>query len=145
MRKNAKKWLVGSGIAAAGAAVLGAVRRGISKHLVRLAMDRDGPKEMEENFDKVSGSLEYEEINELTRAARERLEQASTETVEIESHDGIRLVGHWYPCGEPKRIIVAMHAAVSSMRNSGDRGKAAAIILALVCWSDMTAWNGLSG
>ena len=114
MRKNAKKWLVGSGIAAAGAAVLGAVRRGISKHLVRLAMDRDGPKEMEENFDKVSGSLEYEEINELTRAARERLEQASTETVEIESHDGIRLVGHWYPCGEPKRIIVAMHGWRSS-------------------------------
>ena len=114
MRKNAKKWLVGSGIAAAGAAVLGAVRRGISKHLVRLAMDRDGPKEMEESFDKVSGSLEYEEVNELTRAARERLEQASTETVEIESHDGIRLVGHWYPCGEPKRIIVAMHGWRSS-------------------------------
>lgn len=114
MKKNARKWLVGSGIAAAGAAALSAVRRGVSRHLVRLAMDRDGPREMEERIEKISGSPDHDELNRLIADARDRLEQAPTETVEIESHDGTRLVGHWYPCGEPKRVIVAMHGWRSS-------------------------------
>lgn len=34
--------------------------------------------------------------------------------VEITAHDGISLIGHWCPCEEPKRTIVAMHGWRSS-------------------------------
>ncbi len=46
--------------------------------------------------------------------AEKALEESDCETVEILSHDGLKLVGHWH-CGEnPKRIIVAMHGWRSS-------------------------------
>ena len=42
MKKSTKKWILGSGLVAAGAAAVGAVSRGVSKYLVKLAMDRAG-------------------------------------------------------------------------------------------------------
>ena len=113
MGKN-RKWLLGPGIAAACAAALGAVRRGVSKHLVRLAMDRDGTRRIEESFEKISGGLEHDKINALVADARKRLEENAGQTVEIQSRDGTRLVGHWYPCETPRRIIIAMHGWRSS-------------------------------
>lgn len=113
MKRNTKKWLVGSGIAAAGAAAFGAVRRAVSKYMVRIAMDRHAPSQIEENFEKISGT-DYGELSQLLAEAQERLEQNAQETVEIQGQDGTRLVGHWYPCEEPKRILVAMHGWRSS-------------------------------
>ena len=113
MKRNMKKWLVGSGIAAAGAAALGAARRVVSKYMVRIAMDRHAPGKMEENFEKISGT-DYGELSQLIAEAQERLEQNAQETVEIQGQDGTRLVGHWYPCEAAKRVIVAMHGWRSS-------------------------------
>jgi len=38
-----------------------------------------------------------------------RLRDMPLERLEIISHDGLKLVGHWYCPPEPKRVIVAMH------------------------------------
>lgn len=109
MKINAKKLLIGSGIVAAGTAAVGTGLRAASGYFVRLAMDRQGPARMEERIEKVSGSKTNPSQMEAVIQGRAQLEAADTETVEIESHDGLRLVGHWYPAAQPKRILVAMH------------------------------------
>lgn len=114
MKKSAKRWLIGSGVVVAGAAAVGVASRAISKYLVKLAMDREGPKRVEKGITMVSGSPENAELIAKATEAMQALENAGCETVEIQSHDGIRLVGHWYPAQQPKRIIVAMHGWRSS-------------------------------
>lgn len=109
MKKSTKKWIVGSGLVAAGAAAVGAVSRGVSKYLVKLAMDREGPKNTQKGKTKVSGSKEDAALEQSAAQAKKALEEQPHETVEIEANDGIRLVGHWYPCENAKRIIIAMH------------------------------------
>ena len=109
MKKSTKKWIVGSGLVAAGAAAVGAVSRGVSKYLVKLAMDREGPKNTQKGKTKVSGSKEDAALEQSAAQAKKALEEQPHETVEIEAKDGVRLVGHWYPCENAKRIIIAMH------------------------------------
>lgn len=55
MSKKSKKWLIGTGIVAAGAAAVGAGIRGISHYFVKIAMDRKCPGKVQENISKVSG------------------------------------------------------------------------------------------
>lgn len=114
MKKSTKKWLVGSGVIATAAAGAAAAIRGLSKFMVGLAMDRKGPKEIEKSMRKVSGSRENRELEETFAKAKQALEENVEQTVEIESHDGLRLVGHWYPAENPKRILIAMHGWRSS-------------------------------
>ena len=109
MKKDAKKWLIGSGIVAIGAGALVALKRAASKYMVKLAMDRNGPKAVERDIKKASGRPENAALEEENRQAQRVLEACDIETVEITSADGLRLVGHWYPAKEPKRILVAMH------------------------------------
>lgn len=109
MKKSTKKWIVGSGVVAAGTAAVGAVSRGVSKYFVKLAMDREGPKNTQKGKTKVSGSKEDAALELRIAQAKKALEEQPHETVEIEGHDGIRLVGHWYPRENAKRILVAMH------------------------------------
>lgn len=114
MKKSTKKWLIGSGVMTAGAAAVGAASRGISKYLAKLAMDREGPKKVEKGINKASGSSENTALTEVNTQAKQLLEEQPLETVEIESHDGLCLVGHWYPAEQPKRILIAMHGWRSS-------------------------------
>ena len=48
MSKNTKKWLIGTGIVAAGAAAVGAGLRAISHYFVKIAMDRKCPGKVQE-------------------------------------------------------------------------------------------------
>ena len=114
MKKNTKKWLIGSGVVAAGAAAVGAASCAVSKYLAKLAMDREGPKKVKKGIAKASGSSENAPLVEANMQAMQLLEEAVTETAQIESHDGLRLIGHWYPAEEPKRILIAMHGWRSS-------------------------------
>ena len=109
MEKKTKKWLIGSGIAVTGAALAVAVKQTVSKYLVRLAMDRKGPKRLEKGIAAASGSGENKELLEAMKEAKTLLEQQVSKTVEIESYDGLKLMGHWYPAQKPERILVAMH------------------------------------
>ena len=64
-------------------------------------MDRKMPKT---NFTR-RGEDPYAVFDEYA----ERLKNTPHETVEIESHDGLKLVGHWFENEDPKRIILAAH------------------------------------
>lgn len=50
-----------------------------------------------------------EPFAETLEAAEKWLSGQTTQQVEIVSHDGLRLVGHWLPADQPKRIILMMH------------------------------------
>ena len=101
-----------------GASVLAGVTSYLTtRFLVSTAIDRKGPKVLEKIGDIISGSPQNEEIMKRTRAAAEKLLNTDMETVSILSHDGIALVGHWYPCDDAERIVIAMHGWRSSWCN----------------------------
>ena len=52
------------------------------------------------------------------KEAAQRLREQDLETVVIHAQDGIELVGHWYPCEDPNRVVIAMHG----WRSSWDMG-----------------------
>lgn len=114
MSKSTKKWLIGTGIVAAGATAVAAGLRAISHYFVKIAMDRKCPGKVQENISMVSGGSVNEELLEQTEQATRQLESAVQTRVEAESHDGLRLIGHWYPAEQPKRILIAMHGWRSS-------------------------------
>lgn len=110
MNQITKKVLISTGVAASGVAIAGIVSCTITKHLVRIALDREAPKNLGKAKQKMTGGgrMDAELAAELASYA-EKLEQNNCEPVEIISHDGERLVGHWYPCENAERIIIAMH------------------------------------
>jgi len=107
--KSGQKWvLIGGG--AVGAVGLAALGVGLScRYMVRLAMDRETPRYVRRELDRVSGSAMGPMMSAMLACGRSHLEKAGCATVETESHDGLRLVGHWLEAPQPKRIIVAMH------------------------------------
>jgi len=116
MNKKAKRVLIGSGVAAAGITALGALSYAATKYLVKIAMDREPPKV--KNINKAKEQLRgFEDVDAFydgLENACQTLENCGCETVAIHSYDGERLVGHWYPCENARRIIVAMHGWRSS-------------------------------
>ena len=58
---------------------------------------------------KVSGSMGNTEFARALATSGKRLAAKPNETVEIIAHDGETLVGHWIPCENPERIIIAVH------------------------------------
>lgn len=61
-------------------------------------------------------SKEHAGLAEASRSLRDSV----TETVTVTASDGTKLVGHWYPCENAERIILAMHGWRSSW--DGDFG-----------------------
>lgn len=108
-----KKRYIGAALLAA-AGVGAMVSMGITTRLVRYAMDRDVPEMMKkkrQQQEDISGISAVEEQREAF--SRAWLERPSTQ-VEIVGRDGERLVGHWFPNENARRIIVAMHGWRSS-------------------------------
>ena len=62
MSKNTKKWLIGTGIVAAGAAAVGAGIRAISHYFVKIAMDRKCPGKVQKNISKKAYNSVLQEI-----------------------------------------------------------------------------------
>ncbi len=114
MKKSKRNLLLGTGAVAAGICATVAATSSVTKKLVGIAMDRELPEEMAAHKSKLAGSEKADEMLEYMAAQAEALENLGCETVEIESHDGLRLVGHWQNCETPKRVIVAMHGWRSS-------------------------------
>ena len=116
MNRNLKRLLTVAGAAAAGYAAVRLVSFVTAKNLVDLAMDRNPPaagelERIKSRFDVPDGQGE---LWERLARARNELETAPHETVEIHGPDGEKLVGHWFPCEDSKRVIVAMHGWRSS-------------------------------
>jgi len=109
MKKNTKKILFAAGLGAAGAAAIHAAHRYVSEYLMKIAFNRDLPEKVEKEQQKRAASGNLSEHTMLVLDASKKLENKSLEVVQIESHDGLELVGHWYCPENPKRVIVAMH------------------------------------
>lgn len=104
-----KKYLWASGVVVAATAAASLSTYLTTRFLVRAAVDREGPKAMQKAGELIAGTQQDNAfLNELNEAAK-RLEAKEHETVEIVSHDGTTLVGHFIPREKPKRVIIAMH------------------------------------
>lgn len=114
MKNKTKKILIGTSITIASATALKVAHRITAKRLMKIALGREKPKAMRKKKEHLAGSKEITEILTLAKEASEKLKNSDCEQVEIISHDGIRLVGHWHSCENPKRVIVAMHGWRSS-------------------------------
>lgn len=116
VNKTAKSALIGSGIAVAGAAAMGAVSHRITGYLMKVAMDRELPniRHMEMARAQLCGMADADVFFKALERMGEKLRDGSCETVEIGSYDGEKLVGHLHRCEEPRRIIIAMHGWRSS-------------------------------
>ena len=114
MKKTTRNLLIGAGVATTITAV-GAAAYTVSKSLLEFALDREAPKLIQAGRGKLSGGgKEYDQLVTQVDAAAQRLENSECDTVEIISHDGIKLVGHWYENPDAQRIVVAMHGWRSS-------------------------------
>ena len=109
MKKSTKNILIGAGIATAGAAAFGLIHHYTTKYLMKLALDREGPKSAANDKEKLMASGELSETLASIMEAAKVLEETEHEQVEISAQDGTPLVGHWVCPQNAKRIIVAMH------------------------------------
>ena len=98
-----------------GAAAAGALGGNVITHtLINTALDRKEPAIMKNAMEKISGFGYTKELSELIRVSGERLRAQPIERVTVTTHDGITLVGHWYPHKNPRRVLIAMHGWRSS-------------------------------
>ena len=118
MKKNTRRILFGSTLAAGALTAAGATSLALTNKLVRLALDRELPKRIKGSNMSISGSdIKRDELEYHAKAVR-KLESRSHELVEITSRDGERLVGHLYTVDGARRTLLAMHGWRSSW--SGD-------------------------
>lgn len=115
MKRSSKMMIAGAGMAA-GAAALGAAAYVTTKMLIKVALDREQPKirNLERARNQIRG---YSGCNEFFGYMADRgkeLKALPHEVVTIQSYDGQKLVGHWFPQENAKRVIVAMHGWRSS-------------------------------
>ena len=109
MKKSTKNFLIGAGVATVSAAVLGLAHHYTTKYLMKLALDREGPKSAAKDKEKLMSSSDMSETVATIMNAAQNLESKEHERVEITAQDGTYLIGHWYCPENAKRIIVAMH------------------------------------
>ena len=101
--------LIGAGIAVVGVAAGAVVSHLITKSLVNVAVGRDIPKSLEKQRPKITQGDRVRNFQERIDKTGKALLEKDIEEIKISSRDGLRLVGHWYPCENAKRIIVARH------------------------------------
>ncbi len=110
MANHGKKPMLWLGLAALGGVALGAAAWKAGELLVSLALDRRMPKMPEKGPRlNLAGYDEDRELIELVQNATRRLHEYPCEDVEIRSHDGLRLVGHYFPVENEKRLLIAFH------------------------------------
>ena len=81
----------------------------ITRTLIAIAIKRKGPKSMEIMRVKLAKTVRASDFQARINESAHALLEKNIEEVEITARDGVRLVGHFYPCDNAKRVIVAMH------------------------------------
>jgi len=105
-----------AGIAAAGgiAATSMLISHFTTRYLMKVAMARREPKSVKKLKKHLTKSPRTQELLQTMRERSAQLQEIARETVEITSHDGETLTGHWYGNPKAKRVILAMHGWRSS-------------------------------
>ena len=83
---------------------------------MQVALDRDLPHIRNYRYmrARLCGIVGLEEFLELRKSEGERLGNKNCKDISIYGFDGVKLVGHWRPCANAKRVILAMHGWRSS-------------------------------
>ena len=109
MKQNLKAAMLAGGIAIGAAGLAGAAAYGVTKLLVQAAIDREQPEIIKKATRRITGTYYSAEfLAEWDRRA-EAVAEKPHEVVTITANDGTHLVGHFFSCENPKRVIVAMH------------------------------------
>ncbi len=114
MKKSTKAMIISAAVSAVSATVLVTLQQLTARGFMKIAMDRQEPELLARNRTKLMGSDELMKCVEMLTQGAENLTKKETQTIQITAHDGISLTGHWYPCENAKRVIVAMHGWRSS-------------------------------
>lgn len=114
MKKNTKRIITATGIAAGTAAVASLSAYVTTKALIDTALDREMPKVMKNANKRISGEKSSGEYTAYLENSSRRLAEQPNEIVKITAHDGETLVGHYFPCENPERVIIAFHGWRSS-------------------------------
>ena len=85
-----------------------------TKVLVKTALDRDKPKFMENAGNRISGGQKDEKFREECEKASKKLSETEHKEVKIITKDRVGLTGHFFPCENQKRVIIAFHGWRSS-------------------------------
>ena len=107
--KKSGKIALGLGAISGMCALIGGLTYASTYALVEMAMRRDMPKIMTKTRDKSSGSDIFNIDIPVHKEAMARVRNYEFEDIEIEAHDGVKLVAHYYPSEKNKRTIIAMH------------------------------------
>lgn len=117
MKDLNKKILMAAGITAAAAASAVGAAYVTTKLWVKTALDREQPKIMKKAGKYIAGNSQDEEFVMICKVASANLKEQVHETVKIVNDEGLQLIGHYYPCDDAKRLIIAFHG----WRSSWDR------------------------
>ena len=110
--------VIGIGTAAVAVAGAAAISHVITKKLLHVALNREVlPPRVVKHQGKLMGSENNIALLEKVNAYGKRLEERNLDEVEIESYDGIHLVGHLWESESPKRTVLLMHGWRSSWSN----------------------------
>ena len=118
MDKTTKTVLKATALVAGAAGVTALATYGVTCALVQAAMDRQKPRVLQ-NADKIfAGALVSEEVRrfmeQLAQDAQTLAAREDVQRVEMTAQDGVKLIGHFRPAKEPKRLLIAMHGWRSS-------------------------------
>ena len=93
------------------AAVYGAATYGVTRLLMDVAMNREPPRlgKKSGGSSRLTGETPNDAFRAAQKAAAQQLAVAPHEVVSLKSRDGLQLVGHWFPCPDAKRILLAFH------------------------------------
>ena len=109
MKDTMKRTVRWSGIAAVAASAASAVSFFTTRYLVKIALDREEPKAAQLAETRILGSMKENTFIREVNDTAEKLAAKQNEIIEITASDGTTLIGHWIPCQNAKRVIIAMH------------------------------------
>ena len=114
MKKRLRWAIIGSGVVAGAAALAESARQMVVGYFVGIAMNRKAPPHPISAEKRIAGScVDMELLQKLEEAGR-ILSRQEHEQVRLESRDKTQLLGHWFPCPNPRRVVIAMHGWRSS-------------------------------
>lgn len=109
MKKRARLMLIGSGITATMMALAESMRHSAADYFVGIALDREiPPHPMRAERRLIIRCTDSEMLDRIAQAGKD-FALRPHKTVELQSQDDTRLVGHWVGVENPKRVIIAMH------------------------------------
>lgn len=114
MKKRLRWALIGSGVVAGVAALAESARQMVVGYFVGIAMNRKAPPYPLSAEKRIAGGCVDMALLKQLEDAGQSLATREHELVRLEGEDKTPLLGHWFPCEEPKRVIIAMHGWRSS-------------------------------